>query len=270
MPKQQFGILAYPASHSLSPLLHNQAFAACGLSAQYNFFEIPPAKLAEFFQKVREEKIAGLSVSLPHKVTCRAFLDECEEAAEKIGAVNTVFWHQEKLVGTNTDFGGALAALQTKIDPAQKKIVVLGGGGAARAVVFALQQAQAQAIQIITRELAESAGLQKDFGVPTDTIANLANYKPEILINTTPLGMRGELEGQSFVPSEFFTQCQPLVFDIVYTPKKTRLLQDAQAAGCLTIPGSEMFLQQAIRQFEIWTKQPAPIKTMRQTLEKNL
>lgn len=259
---QQFGILAFPAGHSLSPVIQTAAFKLAGLEARYDFFEVPPAGLADFFQRVHTEKIAGLSVSIPHKVACLNFLDECEVAARQIGAVNTVFWRGGKLRGTNTDFLGALQAIQMKIDPQGKKVVILGGGGAARAVTYALKGVGAR-IQVLTRELEESVGLQQDFGVAVDVVANLANYRPEILINTTPVGMQGEFEGQSFVPASFFAGCQPFVFDVVYTPKETRLLQLAAAAGCVTLGGLEMLLRQAAEQFRIWTGREVPLEVLR-------
>ena len=135
-----FGILAFPAAHSLSPAMHNFVFRKLGIDAEYKFFEIPAEKLAEFMWRVRDEKIAGLSVSIPHKIEVMKYLDEIEDSAKKIGAVNTVFWKGEKLVGANTDCMGAIFCLFSGFEKLEdlknKKVVVLGGGGAARAIVF--------------------------------------------------------------------------------------------------------------------------------------
>lgn len=275
MAAQTFGILAFPAGHSLSPAMQTAAFDELGIDAKYQTFEIPPEKLEDFIQKVRSEKIAGLSVSIPHKVEIMPLLDEVSPSARKIGAVNTVFWKDKKLVGENTDRLGAVVALQAKVATtekptlADKKVVLLGGGGAARAVVSGLLEEGAEVV-VITREPWESAGIQKDFGVRCDLILNLEKYSPDILINATPLGMAGELVEQSFVQSAFFEKCRPLVFDLVYNPAETRLLREARAAGCQTLAGLEMFVWQGASQFKIWTNKDAPITVMRAAAEKAL
>ncbi|MFH1545754.1 MAG: shikimate dehydrogenase [Patescibacteria group bacterium] len=246
-------MLAYPAGHSLSPAMHNAAFEKLGIDAKYEFFETPPEKLEEFIQRVRDEHIAGLSVSIPHKEKIIPFLDEVEDAAKEIGAVNTVFWQGGKLVGTNTDWLGFLESFDKPIE--NKKVVVLGGGGAARAIVFALLEKNCE-VTIVTREAWEFEGLKKDFGDRIqnfDFIQNLENYDPDILINSTPLGMKGKFEGMSFVDSKWFEKHQPLVFDIVYNPRETKLLKDARKAGCETIEGLEMFAWQGVFQFKKFT-----------------
>ncbi|MFA6458524.1 MAG: shikimate dehydrogenase [Patescibacteria group bacterium] len=248
---KKFGILAYPAGHSLSPAMHRAAFRELGIDATYDFFEIPPEQLAEFFkEKVRTHAIDGLSVSIPHKVAVIPLLDEIEDSARKIGAVNTVFWRDEKLVGANTDWLGFLQAFDRPIE--DKKVVVLGGGGAARALVFALLEKKC-AVTVVTREAWEFEAIQKDFGSATDFITNLANYNPDILVNTTPLGMKGAFEGKSFVDPNWFVSHKPLVFDIVYNPRETQLLKDARSAGCETIEGLKMLVNQAVAQFEKFT-----------------
>lgn len=255
---KKFGILAYPAGHSLSPAMHRAAFQELGIDATYDFFEVPPGQLEKFFtEQVRTHAIDGLSVSIPHKVAVMPLLDEIEDSARKIGAVNTVFWKDKKLCGTNTDWIGADMALMlgkpktTIWNFNNKEVVVLGGGGAARAIVFMLLQHNCS-ITVITREEWEFAGIKKDFGVATDFISNLGNYSPEILINTTPLGMKGKFEGMSFAPESYFKNHKPLVFDIVYNPRETQLLKDAHTAGCETIEGLEMLVRQAMGQLKLW------------------
>ncbi|MFH1375240.1 MAG: shikimate dehydrogenase [Patescibacteria group bacterium] len=266
---QTFGILAYPAGHSLSPAMMNAAFQELGIEAKYEFFEIPPEGLEEFVQKVRDEKIAGLSVSIPHKEKIIPLLDEVDESVKEIGAVNTVFWQDAKLVGSNTDWLGAAEALKNKTELSGKKVVVLGGGGAARAIAYALLKEGAE-ISIITREAWEFEGLQKDFGEQIkkfDFIQNLDSYSPEILINATPLGMKGKFEGKSFVPAEWFNTHKPLVFDIVYNPRETQLLKDAAAAGCEKLGGLEMFVRQGAAQLEKWLPdQKVPLEVMKKAL----
>ncbi len=268
MPKR-YGILAYPAGHSLSPVMHAAAFAALGVAASYERFEIPPEGLAEFIQRVREEKIAGLSVSIPHKVEIIPLLDKVDKSAEQIGAVNTVSWQDGKLVGTNTDWVGAMGTLETVTDLKSKKVVLLGGGGAARAIVYGLQLRNASTT-VLTREEWELEGIKKDFDISTDLITNLAKYEPDILINATPLGMAGELMGQSFVPAGYFEEHKPLVFDIVYNPAETQLMKDAKASGCETLAGLGMLIRQGAAQSRLWTGKDAPVEVMQAAAEKAL
>lgn len=239
--------------------MHNAAFQKLGIDATYDFFEKSPEELENFILEVRKKHVDGLSVSIPHKVEIMQFLDEVEGSAQKIGAVNTVFWSGEKLIGANTDWLGFLNSFEQPIDG--KKVVVLGGGGAARAIVFALLEKKCD-VTVITREAWEFEGIKKDFSVATDVITNLADYDPEILVNATPLGMKGEFEGQSFVEADWFTNHKPLVFDIVYNPRETQLLKDARAAGCETIEGLKMLVNQAAIQFEKFTGTSVDAETM--------
>lgn len=259
---KKFGILAYPAGHSLSPAMHNAAFKKLGIDASYEFFETPPEKLEEFIQRVRTEHIDGLSISIPHKEKIIPLLDEVTDAAQEIGAVNTVFWRDKKLVGDNTDWLGFSKSFDNSIE--NKKVVVLGGGGAARAIIYALLKNNCE-VSVITREAWEFEGLQKDFGERIknyDFIQNLDNYSPEILVNSTPLGMKGKFEEMSFVDPVWFESHQALVFDIVYSPRETKLVQDAKAAGCETIEGLQMLVNQAVAQFEKFTNQKIEVEMM--------
>ncbi|MDD3066380.1 MAG: shikimate dehydrogenase [Candidatus Gracilibacteria bacterium] len=266
--QKRYGILAFPAAHSLSPAMQNAAFQATGIEATYEKFEIPKEELGSFMFRVREEKIAGLSVSIPHKKTVMLFLDEVSEDAEKIGAVNTIYWKGEKLVGENTDWIGSNEALFLSTNPTGKNVVVIGSGGSARAVIYGLKKRGVKEIVVLSRKTAED--LVSDFGVEVDTLENLNKYSPEILINTTPLGMQGENENASPVAAEYFTKHKPLVFDLVYNPRETKLLRQAREAGCKTLSGIEMLLYQGVKQFEIWSGKEAPIEVMEAALEKAL
>jgi len=240
------------------------AFAEKNVAASFEKFDIPPEKLGEFVERVRAERVAGLSVTIPHKIEIMKHLDEIEDSAEKIGAVNTVFWQGEKLVGTNTDWIGFLDTLEEKIGARGKSAVILGAGGAAHAIAHALLERDCK-ITVIAREKWEFADLEKHFagrGLQFDFISNLGKYSPEILVNSTPLGMAGKFEGKSFVPAEFFAEKNPLVFDIVYSPRETKLLADARAAGCEIIPGLGMLVRQGAKQFEIWLGEKPDFATM--------
>ena len=267
---QVFGTLGHPIAHSLSPAMLGSAFAEKGIEAQFEKFDIPPEDLGEFIERVRAENIRGLSVTIPHKIEIMQFLDEIEDAAQKIGAVNTVFWcpsidsGQAKLCGTNTDWIGFLETLEEKIDAQGKEAVVLGGGGGAHAIVHALLTRDCK-ITIITREAWEYEDLEKHFSgqdLQFDFIKNLKKYDPQILVNTTPLGMKGKFEGQSFVEPSWFENHKPLVFDIVYTPSETKLLTDAREAGCETVPGLGMLVRQGAKQFEIWLGEKPNLERM--------
>jgi shikimate dehydrogenase len=247
------------------------AFEAEKIPATFEKFDVMPEDLGKFVEQLRSENIRGLSVTIPHKMEIMQYLDEIEEHAKKIHAVNTIFWKGELLCGTNTDWIGALTTLETKTQLENKKVVVLGGGGAAHALVYALLQAKVQELVVLTREAWEFEDLQKKFPATTyDFVQNLEKYSPDILINTTPLGMKGKFEGQSFVPKEYFTQHKPLVFDIVYTPAETKLLADARTAGCETLEGLGMLVRQGAKQFEIWTGKRAPVEIMWAAAEKAL
>lgn len=265
--QKRYGILAFPAAHSLSPAMQNAAFQAVGIPATYEKFEIPTEELGDFMFRVREEKIAGLSVSIPHKKTVMLFLDAISEDAKKIGAVNTVYWQGEKLIGENTDWVGSNEALFLSINPTGKTVVVIGSGGSSRAVIYGLKKRGVKEIIVLSRKPAED--LVNDFGVEVDTLENLAKYTPEILINTTPLGMLGENENESPASAEYLAKHKPLVFDLVYNPRETKLLREAREAGCKTLSGIEMLLYQGVKQFEIWSGKPAPAEVMERLLKGN-
>lgn len=249
--------------------MHNAAFVKLGIDAQYEFFEKSPEELASFIQEVREKRMSGLSVSIPHKEKIIPLLDEVTDAAREIGAVNTVYCPstgsgQGKLIGDNTDWLGFLTALEQRIQVSDKKAVILGGGGAARAIIYALLSKNCE-VSVITREAWEFEGLQKDFGEKIknyDFIQNLDKYDSDILINSTPLGMKGDFEGKSFVDPAWFENHKPLVFDIVYNPRETKLLQDAKAAGCETIEGLQMLVNQAVAQCQRFTGKDIDFETM--------
>lgn len=264
---QTYGILAHPTEHSLSPLIHNTAFKALEIEAEYLTFDILPENLESFMQRVREEKIAGLSVSIPHKISVMKYLDEVEEKAQKVGAVNTVFWKGNRLCGTNTDVDGAIQALEEKTTLENKKVAIFGAGGAARAIAFGLKAKNAQ-LTILNRNLDQSqklaCPLKAVYGMP---VSYKRNYY-DIVINTTPLGMTPNVN-ESILKAEDLHTGQ-IIFDIVYNPLNTKLIQEARKSGCITITGERMFLLQAVKQFEIWTREKAPLNIMKKALLEKL
>ena len=272
-------VIGNPVEHSLSPAIHNAAFQKLGLNYVYLALHVEdlPGAVAGMraFGNLR-----GFSVTIPHKVAIIPFLDEVEPTAKLIGSVNTIVVEQGKLIGSNTDASGALRALKEGGAPLKgQRVLMLGSGGAARAIAFALAMEPATSrIEGLTilgvlederRRLAvdvrTKTPLQADEGPMTDDTLREAIRESQVLIHCTPVGMHPKVK-DSCVPSKFL-EPHLTVMDIVYNPLDTQLLQDAEAAGCKTIRGIEMFLYQAIGQFELWTGQKAPTDVMRAVLE---
>lgn len=270
------GVIGNPVEHSLSPAIHNAAFHKLGLNFVYLAFRVEA--IGDAIKGLKAlGGFRGASVTIPHKVSALHFLDHVQETARHIGAINTIVSEEGRLVGYNTDATGALRALQEGGAPLKDEaIVILGSGGAARAIAFALAADSGLGrLHILGIETAErqtlAADLRMKIGLNVadaqlDEVA-LKAVLPEarVLIHCTPIGMAPKI-GKSCVPSSFLHRGLT-VMDIVYNPRDTQLLMDARAAGCRTIPGLEMFLHQAAAQFELWTGQAAPTDVMRTVLE---
>lgn len=273
-----YGILAYPASHSFSPRLHNAWFKEFGIDAKYDFFEIPPLELSAFIQRVRNEPIRGLSVSLPYKESILKYLDEVDSTARDIGAVNTVLNENGILKGYNTDVDGAMDSLE-KITPVSgKNVVVLGAGGAARAIVYGLKKKHAK-ITILNRTQKKAEKLAHEFSCDFAPLNRLESLEVDILIQTTNVGMSVGKKQSSLskhvsknnssdclIDSSYFKHAPRhlVVFDIIYTPRETKFIREALKAGLKVVTGDQMFLRQAMRQFEIWTRRKAPPHNVKQ------
>jgi shikimate dehydrogenase len=269
---QLCGLLGNPVDHSLSPAIHNAAF---GLNFAYLAF--PVEDLENAIRGIRAlGHIRGFSVTIPHKVSIMPLLDSVETTAKHIGSVNTIIKDRGMLVGSNTDASGALQALrQGGVDLAGQRIVMLGSGGAARAIAFGLcMEGNIGHLTLLGIDDQERSALATDLKAKTgisitDDQLNASTLGPaladsDLLIHCTPIGMHPKIE-ESCVPKELLHPGLT-VMDIVYNPLNTQLLQDAQAAGCRTIQGIEMFLHQAVGQFELWTGESAPVEIMRTVL----
>lgn len=270
------GLIGNPVEHSLSPAIHNAAFRTLGLNLVYLAFRVET--IGEAIRGLRAlGGFRGASVTIPHKVSAIAFLDEVDSTARHIGAINTIVAHQGKLSGYNTDATGALRALRGGAGSlAGKRVVILGTGGAARAIAFAIAgEVGVAGVTLLGVDGNERSTLTNDLRSKT-TLAvaeahldenTLAETLPaaQVLIHCTPIGMSPKTE-VSCVPASLLNPGLA-VMDIVYNPRDTRLLKDARQAGCVTIPGLEMFLHQAVAQFELWTGQAAPADVMRAVLE---
>jgi shikimate dehydrogenase len=267
-------VIGNPVEHSLSPILHNSAFEKEGLPICYVAFRVED--LAAAMAGVRGFNLLGLSVTIPHKVEVLAYLDEVEDTARQIGSVNTVLNRDGKLIGFNSDGMGALRAIEeARIDLAGRRIAILGSGGAARAIAFSIGKAAGLEEMVLfgvereqCRRLAED--LQKVLAFPVrwfdQSQANLARYLRDAdgIVHCTPVGMNPHPDAS--LVSKDLLRAEQFVFDIVYTPMKTRLLRDAESVGCRIVPGVEMFLYQAVFQFECWTGRKAPLALMRQVV----
>jgi 3-dehydroquinate dehydratase/shikimate dehydrogenase len=211
-----------------------------------------------------ELNIAGFAVTMPHKVAAMQYLDETDETAKRIGAVNTIAIENGRFLGHNTDATGFISTLKSQIDVRGMRAAVLGAGGAARACVDALQR-EAVDVTVFARDANKAARFSEQLGVRADAISDLRSRISgfDILINATPVGMAGELA--SFTPlTARELKGVKLVFDLVTSPMDTPLIEQAKQAGVKTIPGVEMLIEQAVEQFEIWTGLGAPREAMRQ------
>lgn len=269
-------LIGNPVEHSLSPAIHNAAFQHLGLN--YVYVALKVEDLESAMRGVRAlTGIRGLSVTIPHKVAVLPYLDGIDPTAGNIGAVNTIVCDGGELTGYNTDASGALAALRASGGPVDGvRALVLGSGGAARAIAFALcMEAKVATVTILAvidqeretlvRDLLEKTGVAVT-GLPL-TPETLTRQIPEaqVMIHCTPVGMSPQT-GETCVPRQLLRP-NLTIMDIVYNPLETRLLADAKQAGCTTVRGIEMFLHQAVGQFELWTQQPAPVGVMRSVLE---
>ena len=266
-------LVGNPVEHSFSPLVHNAAFKATGQNFVYLAFRVEESQLEQAMNGIRALNVRGASITIPHKVRALPYMDQLDPLAKQIGSINTVVNDGGVLTGYNSDGTGALKAVQDQgVDLDDKSVLVLGSGGAARAITFTLaintKISGLTIAGIVEDEVAALAGdLQRASDVPIKTAVMAAHFfeqdapVADVLINCTPVGMYPEVNS-SPVPANFF-QKNMTVFDVVYHPPKTKLLSAAEQAGCTTISGVEMFINQAAVQFQLWTGEEAPEEVMR-------
>jgi len=250
-PVGQYGIIGWPLGHSKSPLLHNWGLRESGLPGLYVAWPTEPKRLKVFMAEVRARRIKGVSVTIPHKQAVMSYLDGLTERAKAVGAVNTMFWKDGKLLGDNTDVAGIVAPLSHHRDTLQSALV-LGAGGAARAACMALKELGVADIAVANRTPGKAKGVAREFGVRQVDWEERVGPNWSLVINTTPLGMLGEHVDASPWPTDGFAGIG-LVFDLVYNPVRTRFMAEAQAAGVACLSGLSMFMHQGLAQFEIWT-----------------
>jgi len=265
-------IIGDPVEHSLSPVMHNAAFKELGLNLVYVAFTVTTNGLKDAISGARSLGLQGLNVTMPHKNAVMSYLDETDSTAKAIGAVNTILNEQGKLIGYNTDGNGALRALKENgISAKEKKMLIVGAGGAAKAIAFqAAQEVEELVILNRTSEKAEQLAevLRREFGkrVNGGTLSAEVLKKElkttDILVNATSVGMHPDVN-RSPVPSDLLRR-DLCVMDIIYNPFETKLVKDAKAVGAKVVLGLEMLLYQGAVAFEIWTNCPAPVEVMKE------
>jgi shikimate dehydrogenase len=272
------GLIGDPVAHSVSPGMQNAVFTALGLDFIYIPFKVDKDHVPDAIKGMKALHLRGLNVTIPHKVSVMHYLDKIDSLAQKIGAVNTIVNDDGILTGYNTDAEGFIRPLlDRKIPLTGKKVLIIGAGGAARAVSFALMEQKAQII-IINRSLEKATELAQQLNsyfLTTITAfalnqENLVKILPsvEMLVNTTSIGMENDPE-KTPIPGRLLTK-NLIVYDIVYNPLQTRLLKEAGIAGAITIPGIEMLAWQGALAFEKWTGQKAPMEIMKNSAIRQL
>jgi shikimate dehydrogenase len=269
----ELGLVGYPLGHSLSPRIHAAALKFCELDGRYSLYPIPPEdqqRLKNLLKRVRGEKIAGLNVTIPHKQNVIQFLDELTPTAKDIGAVNTVYMRDHKLVGDNTDARGFWSDLNrflTTVPVRDDKTwsheefnaLVLGAGGSARAVIYALVN-DGWKVSITARRIEQALQLAAHFKGVNVVENNLQTFQPlnlQLIVNTTPVGMSPKVD-QSPWPENLPFPHGAAIYDLVYNPRETKLVRDACLQGLSGTTGLGMLIEQAALSFELWTGHKPP------------
>jgi len=260
-----YGVIGNPVRHSLSPTLHNAAFSATGINAVYLAFE--PSDMASWVGAMRTLDIKGASVTIPFKTSVIPYLSEMAPLARRIGAVNTIVNTDGRLTGYNTDAIGALRALEEVIEVPGKRCILVGAGGAARAIGLILKE-KGVAVSIVNRSRDTGERLARSLGARFISLEAVDAAEGDILIQTTPVGMWSHVD-QCLVPERVLRQGM-VVMDIVYRPLATRLLRMARARGCTAISGIPMLVYQAAEQFRLWTGIDPPLSHMNKAIKEAL
>lgn len=282
-PPIRVGVLGDPVKHSLSPSMQNAALQECGIAAQYAAFEITTAQLAEAIRLIHELEFTGVNVTIPHKINAAALVDRLDEPAGKIGAINTIKVNGSELAGFNTDAEGFGSAIRESfgLDVHDLRILLLGAGGAGRAIAFHSAWARCERLVIVNRDLEKGKQLAQELGgvlagsrapgavarvavIPWEEEAIRAQL-PEIdlVVNATSIGL--QLRDASPIPARSLAP-HLMVFDTVYIPGKTALIRAAEQAGARATDGRSMLLYQGAAAFELWFDRSAPIEPMRKML----
>ena len=253
-----FAVVGNPVSHSISPRMHSCAFSAIGYNGLYLPLEI--SDIEQAVSGLRTLNFKGASITIPHKESIIDYLDNVDDLARRIGAVNTVVNTHGDLIGYNTDCSGAIGALTDCTTIKDRQVAVIGAGGAARAIGFGVKT-EGGRVTILNRSAEKGEKLAGDLDAKFMPLEEVCNINCDILINTTPVGMTPHVD-DTCVPGKLLDK-HMVVMDIVYNPLKTRLLREAEKIGCTTIDGLSMFVYQGAGQFKLWTGLDAPVGMMR-------
>ena len=275
------GVIGHPVKHSLSPVMHNAAIAHLGLDYVYLPFPVQPEDLAAALSGFAAIGLKGFNITIPHKQAILPFLSSVEPVAQAVGAVNTVWHTAQGWAGTNTDVEGFLAPLITaERDWSKSCALILGNGGAARAVVAGCSKLGCAEIHVVGRNATKlkeflhswsNSPLSVKLHVHTWEILPDLIARADLLVNTTPVGMHPRVEELPLSVAEMSQLSKgAIAYDLIYTPSPTQFLQHAEAKGAIAIDGLEMLVQQGAAALKIWLKQPVPIDIMRQALQQHL
>lgn len=270
------GLIGHPVEHSFSPPMHNAAFEKLGMDYAYVAFDVSPDDLKSAIDGAKSLNIKGVNVTIPHKIEVMKYLDEIDEVAALIGAVNTIDFKDMK--GYNTDGIGAVRAIEEATSIKGKNVVIAGAGGASRAISFYIAKYGADKLTILNRNVEKAQKLASDVldsnligSVEADSISEISSClrQADILINTTPVGMHPNVDDEPVASASDMHEGL-VVFDAVYNPNETVLLKEAIKAGAKPVYGIKMLLYQGAESFKIWTGNEAPVDVMEDALRKTI
>ena len=265
-----YGIVGHPVNKSLSPAMHNAAIKHLGLDAEYKLFDIDPSdteNLANFCYETDLNNIGGFSVTMPYKMAIMAYMDHYDPLAKIVGSVNTVVSEENKLIGYNTDAMGATQALRKKTDLIGKKALVMGAGGAARAIIYSLKEFGVD-VHLFNRTMEKAEELADLWDLETIEYRMIPKADFDIIINATPVGSMPNT-GESLLHSDQIPS-HAVVMDIITNPLETQLLKEAKKAGATPISGERMLLWQAVNQFRLFFDKEPPVEVMEKALYEEL
>ncbi|MFC5703716.1 shikimate dehydrogenase [Cohnella faecalis] len=268
-----YGVIGDPIRHSKSPIMLNRAFKETGVNGAYGAFHVASERLGDAINGIRALGFRGLNVTIPHKIEVMAYLDDIDESARAIGAVNTIVNDGGRLVGFNTDGIGYVRSLMEEAEPdlAGKRIVVVGAGGASRGILWALARQRPGAVWLANRTQDKASELADDLGGKANSIEAIpwerlreACGEADIVVNTTSVGMSPNVEAVPLDPA--WLKPGAVASDLIYNPLTTAFLEGARQQGCRIHGGLGMFVYQGAYAFEYWTGLPAPVAAMREAV----
>jgi shikimate dehydrogenase len=265
-----YGIVGHPVAHSLSPAMYNAAIKHLKIDAEYRIFDIDPSdpeNLANFCYETTLNNISGFSVTMPYKQEIMTYMDEYDPLAKIVGCVNTVINDDSRLIGYNTDTIGSMQALREKSDLIGRKALVMGGGGAARAIAYGLKEFGTD-VFLFNRTMEKAEEIAKEYDMLTIDFRKIQDEDFDIIINATPVGSAPNTE-ESLLHADQIPS-HAVVMDVNTNPVETQLIKEAKKAGAKTVTGERMLLHQAVNQFKLFFNLEAPLEVMEKAMEEEL